>query len=43
MIGAVSQFGKFGMAAIGSDREEAERLFARTIEVLDRETSRRIQ
>ncbi|MEK6374897.1 MAG: peptide ligase PGM1-related protein [Acidobacteriota bacterium] len=43
MIGAVSQFGKFGMTAIGNDREEAERLFARTIEVLDRETSRGIQ
>ncbi|MGZ5494434.1 MAG: peptide ligase PGM1-related protein [Thermoanaerobaculia bacterium] len=39
MIGAVSQFGKFGMTAIGNDREEAERLFAGTIEVLDRETS----
>lgn len=43
MLGAVSQFGKFGMTAIGNDREEAERLFARTIEVLDRETSRAIQ
>jgi hypothetical protein len=37
MIGAVSQFGKFGMTAIGNDRDEAERLFATTIEVLDRE------
>jgi hypothetical protein len=41
MIGAVSEFGKFGMTAIGNDREEAERLFAATIEVLDREASGR--
>jgi hypothetical protein len=40
MIGAVSQFGKFGMTAIGNDRDEAERLFTETIEVLDRETGR---
>jgi hypothetical protein len=39
MIGAVSEFGKFGMTAIGNDRDEAERLFAATITVLDRETS----
>ena len=37
MIGAVSEFGKFGMIAIGNDREEAERLFTRAIDVLDRE------
>jgi hypothetical protein len=37
MIGAVSQFGKFGMTAVGNDRAEAERLFATTIKVLDRE------
>jgi hypothetical protein len=43
MIGAVSQFGKFGMTAIGNDREEAERLFARAIEVLDREAGGRRQ
>ena len=41
MIGAVSQFGKFGMTAIGDNRDEAERLFATTINVLDRETSGR--
>ena len=39
MIGAVSQFGKFGMTAIGNDRDEAERLFARAVSVLDHETS----
>jgi len=38
MIGAVSEFGKFGMTAIANSRAEAERLFLRTIEVLDRET-----
>ncbi|MEA2235349.1 MAG: hypothetical protein QOC81_73 [Thermoanaerobaculia bacterium] len=41
MIGAVSQFGKFGMTAVGNDREEAERLFARAIDVLDREAGGR--
>lgn len=39
MIGAVSQFGKLGMIAIGNSREEADRLFDRTIAVLDKETS----
>jgi hypothetical protein len=39
MIDAVSQFGKFGMTAIGDDREEAERLYAAAIQVLDRETA----
>jgi hypothetical protein len=41
MIGAVSQFGKFGMTAIGNGRDEAEQLFARAIDVLDRETDGR--
>jgi len=41
MIGAVSQFGKVGMTAIGDSREEADRLFDRTVAVLDRETVRR--
>ena len=36
----LSQFGKFGMTAIGNNREEAERLFTETIEVLDRETGK---
>ncbi|MEO8216907.1 MAG: peptide ligase PGM1-related protein [Acidobacteriota bacterium] len=39
MIGAVSQFGKFGMTAIGNDRAESEFLFNRATDVLDRETS----
>jgi hypothetical protein len=38
MIGAVSEFGKFGMTAIGNSREEAESLFAKTIDVLNRVT-----
>jgi hypothetical protein len=38
MIGAVSEFGKFGMTAISNSRTDAERLFLRTMEVLDRET-----
>jgi hypothetical protein len=43
MIGAVSEFGKFGMTAIGNDRDEAERIFARAIDVLDREAGGRDQ
>ena len=43
MIGAVSQFGKFGMTAIGNDRREAEMLFDRAIDVLDREAGGRGQ
>ncbi len=43
MIGAVSQFGKFGMTAIGNDRDQAEALFARAIEVLDHEAGGRNQ
>lgn len=43
MIGAVSEFGKFGMTAIGNDRDEAERLFYRAIDVLDREAGGRDQ
>lgn len=38
MIGAVSQFGRLGMIAIGDTREEADQLFSRTLRVLDHET-----
>jgi hypothetical protein len=38
MIGAVSQFGRFGMIAIGDTRAEADQLFLRTLSVLDHET-----
>ena len=41
MFGAVSQFGKFGMIAIGNSRDEADQLFNRSLAVLDAETGRR--
>jgi len=40
MIGALSQYGKVGMTAIGSSREEAEELYSRTLADLDREALR---
>jgi hypothetical protein len=40
MFGAVSQFGKFGVIAIGNNRVEADQLFDRCLAVLDRETGR---
>ena len=41
MIGAISEFGKVGLVAIGNSPEEAEEIFARTTQVLDRETAYR--
>jgi hypothetical protein len=38
LIGAVSEFGKLGLTAIGNSREEADALYYQTLEVLDRET-----
>lgn len=38
LIGALSEFGKLGMTAIGNSREEVEDLYARTLRILDRET-----
>lgn len=38
MIGAASEFGKLGLTVIGKDRSEIDRLYARTLEILDRET-----
>ncbi len=38
MFGAVSQFGKFGVIAIGNSRDEADQLFNRSLAELDRET-----
>jgi hypothetical protein len=38
LVGAVSEFGKLGLTAIGNSPEEADALYARTLEVLDRET-----
>jgi hypothetical protein len=40
MIGALSQFGKLGLTAIGSNAEEAETIYARALDVLDREAAR---
>ena len=37
MIGALSQYGKLGLTAIGNSREEAENLYASTLRVLDHE------
>jgi len=34
----VSEFGKLGLTAIGSSREEVDELYQRTLGVLDRET-----
>lgn len=39
LIGALSEFGKLGLTAIGNSREEADGLYYRTLEVLDRETA----
>ncbi|NNM34936.1 MAG: carboxylate-amine ligase, partial [Gemmatimonadetes bacterium] len=38
MIGALSEFGKLGITAIGNTRQEADALYQRTVEILDRET-----
>jgi hypothetical protein len=38
MIGALSQYGKLGMTCIGNSPEQADGLFRRTVEMLDRET-----
>ncbi len=39
LIGALSQFGKVGLTAIGDSPQEVEKLFEKTIGVLDRETA----
>ena len=39
LIGALSQYGKLGMTAIGNSREEVEALYDKTLRILDRETS----
>ncbi len=38
MIGALSQYGKIGMTAIGNSAEEAQALFERIVAVLDEQT-----
>ena len=39
LIGALSEFGKLGLTAIGNSREEVDELYQRTLDVLDRETA----
>ena len=41
MIGALSQFGKLGVTAIGNTRDEAEQIYQHTLSVLDREADPR--
>jgi hypothetical protein len=38
MIGALSEYGKVGLTAIGNSHDEAVAIYARTLDVLDRET-----
>lgn len=40
LIGAVSQFGKFGMTAIANSRAEVDDLYGRALETLDKEASK---
>ena len=42
LIGALSEYGKVGLTAIGSSREEAEALYDRAVAILDREAARPI-
>jgi len=39
LIGALSRYGKLGLTAIGNSHEEADALYARTLEVLEAETA----
>jgi hypothetical protein len=39
LIGALSQYGKLGITAIGNSREEVEALYGQALAVLDRETA----
>lgn len=38
LIGALSEYGKVGLTAIGNSREEAEELYESTVAIFDRET-----
>ncbi len=40
MIGALSQYGKLGLTAIGNSREEADAIYAEALAALDREARR---
>ena len=39
LIGAVSEFGKLGLTAIGNSRDEVDELYQRTLGILDAETA----
>ena len=39
LIGALSQFGKLGMTAIGNSRDEVEEIYRKTLSILDLETA----
>ena len=39
LIGALSEFGKLGLTAIANSHEDVDRLYAQTLEVLERETA----
>ncbi len=39
LIGALSEFGKLGVVAIGADPARADALYRRTVAALDRETA----
>jgi hypothetical protein len=43
MIGALSQYGKLGVTAIGNSHQEAERLYRATAEILDRVTGASVE
>jgi len=38
LIGAISEFGKVGLTAIGNTREEVDQVYQRTLQILDAET-----
>jgi len=38
MIGALSQYGKIGLTAIGNSHDEADAIYSRTLSIFDRET-----
>ena len=42
MLGAVSELGRVGMVAIGNSRPEAEAVFRRTVDTIDREAGGRV-
>ena len=37
LVGALSEYGKLGMTAIGNTREEVEAIYGKTLRILDHE------